>query len=142
MAQFSNHERPIPGFIFGMAAAAALGILTGAIWLAPAPAEATPAYASQTGLACGRCHVNPAGGGPRNAFDNAFAKNGHKLPGKAAPKAKGKSGAAAPAVVTTEVVATGVRCGYYSRVCNPHYGFQPEFGYSDALMFRINPYSD
>ncbi len=45
-------------------------------------ANATPAYAQQTGLSCGRCHTNPSGGGPRTAFGNAFAKNGHKVPGK------------------------------------------------------------
>ncbi len=50
--------------------------------VAPSPALALPAYAQQTGLPCGRCHVNPAGGGPRNAFGKAFAANGHKLPGK------------------------------------------------------------
>jgi hypothetical protein len=41
-----------------------------------------PAYAASTGKACGACHVNPAGGGPRNAFGDAFAANGHKLPAK------------------------------------------------------------
>ncbi len=54
---------------------------SGAITLvAPNTAQATPAYASQTGLACGKCHVNPAGGGPNTAFGKAFAANGHKLP--------------------------------------------------------------
>ncbi len=48
----------------------------------PRHAAATPAYAQQTGLPCGRCHTNPAGGGPRTAFGNAFAANGHKLPSK------------------------------------------------------------
>ncbi len=48
--------------------------------VAPGTAQATPAYASQTGLACGKCHVNPAGGGPNTAFGKAFAANGHKLP--------------------------------------------------------------
>ena len=46
------------------------------------PAAALPAYAAQTGKACGACHQNPAGGGPRNAFGEAFAANGHKLPEK------------------------------------------------------------
>jgi mono/diheme cytochrome c family protein len=46
------------------------------------PAIALPAYAAQTGKACGACHQNPAGGGPRNAFGEAFAANGHKLPEK------------------------------------------------------------
>jgi hypothetical protein len=49
---------------------------------APKPAAALPAYAAATGKACGACHQNPAGGGPRNAFGEAFAANGHKLPAK------------------------------------------------------------
>ena len=55
----------------------------GAVAIAvPKPATALPAYAAQTGKACGACHQNPAGGGPRNAFGEAFAANGHKLPKK------------------------------------------------------------
>jgi hypothetical protein len=50
--------------------------------VAPREAAATPAYASQTGLPCGKCHTNPAGGGPTNAFGKAFAANGHKVPAK------------------------------------------------------------
>lgn len=34
--------------------------------------EALPQYAAATGQACGTCHVNPAGGGPRNATGQAF----------------------------------------------------------------------
>jgi mono/diheme cytochrome c family protein len=48
----------------------------------PKSAQALPAYAAATGKACGACHQNPAGGGPRNAFGEAFAANGHKLPAK------------------------------------------------------------
>jgi hypothetical protein len=58
---------------------AAGGMLTIA---APKSATALPTYAAQTGKPCGTCHQNPAGGGPRNAFGQAFAANGHKLPGK------------------------------------------------------------
>jgi mono/diheme cytochrome c family protein len=61
------------------AALAVGGLLTLA---APKPAEALPAYAAATGKACGACHTNPAGGGPRTAFGEAFAANGHKLPEK------------------------------------------------------------
>lgn len=50
--------------------------------LAIPAARARPAYATRTGLPCGQCHVNPQGGGPRNAFGRAFAKNGHRLPGE------------------------------------------------------------
>jgi hypothetical protein len=46
------------------------------------PATAMPAYAAQTKLACGRCHVSPAGGGSLTNFGKAFAANGHKLPKK------------------------------------------------------------
>ena len=74
------------------AVAAAMGLL-GAVALivglvafaAPRSASALPAYAQQTGLACGRCHVNPAGGGARTAFGKAFAANGHAVPSKAKP---------------------------------------------------------
>ena len=48
----------------------------------PKPATATPAYAAQTKLACGRCHASPAGGGSLTNFGKAFAANGHKLPKK------------------------------------------------------------
>ncbi|HEY5128019.1 MAG TPA: hypothetical protein VIJ35_12145 [Bradyrhizobium sp.] len=63
-----------------VAAVAVGGVL--AIVAAPKPAAALPAYAASTGKACGACHTNPAGGGPRNAYGEAFAANGHKLPGK------------------------------------------------------------
>ncbi len=53
--------------------------LVATVTLAPYQAKATPAYAAQTKKACGFCHVNPAGGGPRNANGQKFEKNGHKL---------------------------------------------------------------
>jgi hypothetical protein len=62
--------------------AATMVVAAAAVTFSPRRAEATPAYAQQTGLACGRCHVNPSGGGPNTAFGKAFAANGHKLPGK------------------------------------------------------------
>jgi hypothetical protein len=67
--------------VLGIAVAAlAVG---GAFTIAvPKSATALPAYAASTGKACGACHTNPAGGGPRTAFGEAFAANGHKLPGK------------------------------------------------------------
>jgi hypothetical protein len=63
-------------------AAAAMLVMIGAIAISSRQANATPAYSQQTGVACGRCHVNPAGGGPNTAFGKAFVANGHKVPGK------------------------------------------------------------
>ena len=58
-------------------------LVSGVIIVAAAkPATATPAYAAQTKLACGRCHASPAGGGSLSNFGKDFAANGHKLPKK------------------------------------------------------------
>jgi hypothetical protein len=52
------------------------------VLVTPGPAQARPQFAAQTGLPCGRCHVNPAGGGKLKAFGAAFKANGFKLPKK------------------------------------------------------------
>src|SRR5580765_3738456 len=39
--------------------------------------DSVPLYAARMGLACANCHFDPNGGGPRNAFGFAFAKNRH-----------------------------------------------------------------
>ena len=51
---------------------------TGAI-LTPSPASAKPEYAARTHLPCGKCHVNPAGGGALKSFGKKFQANGHKV---------------------------------------------------------------
>ena len=38
----------------------------------PQPAQATPAFAQQTGKPCGACHTNPAGGGKLTAAGKKF----------------------------------------------------------------------
>jgi mono/diheme cytochrome c family protein len=65
-------------------AAGITAILVGGLIVVAAskPATATPAYAAQTKLACGRCHASPAGGGSLTGLGKAFAGNGHKLPKK------------------------------------------------------------
>jgi hypothetical protein len=42
-------------------------------------AATVPAYAAHTGLACGTCHFDPNGGGPRNEFGFNYAKNRHDI---------------------------------------------------------------
>ena len=93
-----EHDRDLEAVPAAMYALAGVGaaalILAFAAFAATRPAVALPAYAQQTGLACGRCHVNPAGGGPRNAFGNAFAANGHKVASAKEPGKKTASGGA------------------------------------------------
>ncbi len=83
-------QRAVVAGAVALALAVCLGALAAA--LAPQTAQALPTYAQRTGLACGRCHVDPAGGGPRTAFGRAFAANGHHLPGKSRGNAKSNSG--------------------------------------------------
>jgi hypothetical protein len=71
----TRHSYVLTAVLGGFAAAA----LIATVAIAPRQAAATPAYAAQTKKACGYCHVNPAGGGPRNATGEKFQKNGHKL---------------------------------------------------------------
>jgi hypothetical protein len=55
---------------------------------------ATQQFATQTGQACGQCHVSPKGAGPLTPAGQAFKANGNKAPtesatpGSAPPKAK------------------------------------------------------
>jgi Spy/CpxP family protein refolding chaperone len=67
--------------ILGGAAGLAVAVVlaAAAVSVTPRSASATPAYAAETKLPCGRCHVNPAGGGPNTPFGKEFAANGHKL---------------------------------------------------------------
>ncbi len=95
--------KPVSGAVLALAGVVAVAAVIGSAWIAPRPALATPAYASQTGLACGRCHVNRAGGGALTSFGKAFAANGHKVPAKGG--SKGKSSSAAPIESTTTVVS-------------------------------------
>ncbi len=49
------------------------------VLLLPRRAQTVPLYAARTGLLCQSCHFDPNGGGPRNEFGFAFAKNRHAL---------------------------------------------------------------
>ena len=43
------------------------------------PADARPLYAARTGMACARCHIDPAGGGERTSTGFIYAFNGHTM---------------------------------------------------------------
>jgi hypothetical protein len=73
--------RNIP--LLGIAGASTVAMAT---WMAATMlivlAAATPVFAQQTGLPCGQCHENPAGGGKLKEFGQKFHANGNKLPDK------------------------------------------------------------
>lgn len=56
-----------------------LAAAAGLLCLAPSLAPAVPLYAARTGLPCQTCHFDPNGGGPRNEFGFAYAKNRHSI---------------------------------------------------------------
>jgi len=100
--------RPVPGVVYALAGALAIAFIVGvAAFSSPQRADALPAYAQQTKLACGRCHVNAAGGGALTAFGKAFAANGHKVPSKGAKP--GKTSGEAPSPAPTASASTAVR---------------------------------
>lgn len=66
--------------VFGICGtAAAIMIASILMVVGSQPANAKPEFAAQTGLPCGKCHVNPAGGGARKPFGEKFKENGFKL---------------------------------------------------------------
>ncbi len=62
-------------------------------------AQATAAYAKQTGETCGQCHQSAAGGGALTASGKAFQANGDKRP-------KASAGADAPAASAPAAAST------------------------------------
>src|ERR1017187_9470633 len=65
--------------IVGGSVALAAAVLFAGLVVAPRSATALPAYAAKEGKACGYCHVNPAGGGERNARGKQYEANGHSF---------------------------------------------------------------
>jgi hypothetical protein len=100
--------KSVPGLVLGLAGALATASIAAlAAFIAPQSADALPAYAQQTKLACGRCHVSAAGGGALTAFGKAFAANGHKVPSKGTtPGKKGEAPSSAPAAPTPGTAST------------------------------------
>lgn len=67
-------------FFFAMCGTTAAVILLAVTALSDSgSANALPAYAQQTGKACGYCHQNAAGGGALKSAGQKFKAKGHKL---------------------------------------------------------------
>ncbi len=65
-------------FVYGTAGAM---LIAGTIALVfSQPADATVKFATDTGKACGECHVSASGGGKLTPFGEKFKANGYKLP--------------------------------------------------------------
>ena len=63
----------------GAGVLAIAGLLALTVTIAPRQASAKPEFSAQTGLPCGQCHSNPAGGGDLKAFGKKFKANGNKV---------------------------------------------------------------
>jgi hypothetical protein len=62
--------------IAGSGTLAAVVLLAG-LAVAPQSATALPTHSQKEHVACGYCHVNPAGGGVLNAIGKQYEANGH-----------------------------------------------------------------
>lgn len=78
-----SERRGVANAIRTAACCAAAGIATvllvGAALTVSTPASAKPEFAAQTGMPCGQCHTNPAGGGKLKPFGEKFKENGFKV---------------------------------------------------------------
>ena len=61
---------------------AALLLVAGLVALEDGPAQARPEFARREMKACGFCHINPRGGGPRNRTGQEYARNNFAFPVK------------------------------------------------------------
>lgn len=66
-------------FVGMLAIATGIIVIGGMSVIGSRHANAKPEFAQQTGFPCGKCHQNPAGGGPRKPFGEKFKENGFKV---------------------------------------------------------------
>ena len=73
--EHTNQTKQKTVYLYLVAGLAAAVVATGSIMVAGSkPAKATPAYAAQTGNACGKCHVSAGGGGKLTSFGASWSK--------------------------------------------------------------------
>jgi hypothetical protein len=125
--------RSVPVILLAASLAALFGARRG---------ESVPLYAARTGLLCQNCHFDPNGGGPRNDFGFAFAKNRHRIEPEDSTSAwkdltlTNRVGDNFPlyfgvnqrfmAIANTTVKSDSLdRAGFYSMENSLHMAFQP-----------------
>jgi hypothetical protein len=113
---------------------ASLVALLAALTLAPRAALAEPYLAVESGLKCGNCHVNPTGGGKRNAFGTLYARN--EISARAVELAEGRAPWTGDVVSRWLAVGADWRGGYES-VDVP--GFDEESG---TDVSRVTAYAE
>lgn len=109
----------------------AAALLAAAV-LAPRIAAAEPYLAVESGLKCANCHVNPSGGGKRNAFGTLYARN--QLSARALELAEGRAPWTGD-VVSRWFAAGGDFRGGYTSVDVPGLDSQSETDVSRATVY-------
>jgi hypothetical protein len=75
-----THQNARIAFGAGACILAGAGLVVAmAVMVAPRQAVAKAEFSGQTGLPCGQCHSNPAGGGDLKSFGKKFKANGYKV---------------------------------------------------------------
>jgi hypothetical protein len=108
--------------------------LIAALSLSPSSARAEPYLAVESGLKCVNCHVNPSGGGKRNAFGTLYARN--EISARAVELAEGRAPWTGDVVSRWLAVGANLRGGYES-VDVP--GFEEESG---TDVSRVTAYAE
>ena len=108
--------------------------LLAAFALASGIASAEPYLAVESGLKCANCHVNPSGGGKRNAFGTLYARN--QISARALELVEGRSAWSGDVSSRWFAVGGDFRGGYAS-VDVPGFGEQ-----SDTEVSRTTVYAE
>src|SRR5262245_65254385 len=104
-----------------------------AVWASlPGRAAAEPYLAVESGLKCGNCHVNPSGGGKRNAFGTLYARN--QISARALELAEGRKPWDGDVVSRWFAVGGDFRGGY-SSVDVPGFAKQSDTDVTRATVY-------
>ncbi len=99
---------------------------------APRFAAAEPYLAVESGLKCANCHVNPSGGGKRNAFGTLYARN--ELSARAVELSEGRMPWTGD-IVSRWLAVGGDFRGGYSSVDVPGFAKQTDTDVSRATVY-------